>query len=454
MDNSEKIIFLPSKTPIGKWCLAISKSPLYKSLIRKANSWKRLFRWEILFGLPRTGTHQFPAMQRLSIQKGHAFMLVYSITSKQTFEELKPIYNQIREIKAEQQNETPILLMGCKLDEAACREVTENLGKQLATQWSCAWIETSAKNNTNIREAFQELLKLDRKRQFNFNVDQDGHLLDETNGPPTPSSPSPHGGKRSTPNSNSSTTTNSGSSPNMTETNVSGPVLTRPTTPVLQGSKNSRTSIMSTSSSSTSNVKKGSRTTIDQSDHAVNTSGSKKASDASSARTSTRKCLIMWKRQGFSHSMLSFFPFVSFVDVYLFFYDGCEHPTPNLPHWKQQLISVFLFFVFSKKKKIRLLHRSSISLAIPFNCSSHWFDDHGFSLGERVDRIKWRERWASETSVSYESAFRSSSRSCSRWSVFILHRPAREDVRPYRLVLTIDFVHWILLSLPRTQSVL
>ena len=28
--------------------------------------------------------------------------------------------------------------------------------------------------------------------------------------------------------------------------------------------------------------------------------------------------------------------------------------------------------------------------------------------------------------------------------VFILHRPAREDVKPYRLVLTIDFVDWIL----------
>ena len=236
-------------------------------------------------------------MQRLSIQKGHAFILVYSITSKQTFEELKPIYTQIREIKAEQQNETPILLMGCKLDEAACREVTENLGKQLASQWSCAWIETSAKNNTNIREAFQELLKLDRKRQFNFNVDQDGHLLEESNGQPTPSSPSPHVGKRSAANSNASTTTNNGSSPTMIETNTTGPILTRPTTPVLQGSKTSRTSIMSTSSSSTSNVKKGSRTTIDQSDLAVNATSSKKASDASSARTSTRKCLVMWKRE-------------------------------------------------------------------------------------------------------------------------------------------------------------
>lgn len=42
-----------------------------------------------------TGSHQFPAMQRLSISRGHAFILVYSITSRQSLEELKPIYQQV-----------------------------------------------------------------------------------------------------------------------------------------------------------------------------------------------------------------------------------------------------------------------------------------------------------------------------------------------------------------------
>ncbi|CAF1584953.1 unnamed protein product, partial [Adineta steineri] len=220
-----------------------------------------------------TGTHQFPAMQRLSIQKGHAFMLLYSITSKPTLEELKPIYDQIREIKADQQCDTPILLMGCKSDEAACREVTENLGKQLASYWSCAWIETSAKTNSNIREAFQELLKLDKKRQFNFNVDQDGHLLEENGGTPTPSSPALHGNKRiTTTNSSSSATTNSGSNQNITETTTAGAVITRPTTPVLHGNKTNRPS-----ATSSLNTKKSSRT----------------SPDTSSNRGSARKCLIM-----------------------------------------------------------------------------------------------------------------------------------------------------------------
>ncbi|CAM4901115.1 unnamed protein product [Rotaria socialis] len=236
-----------------------------------------------------TGTHQFPAMQRLSIQKGHAFMLLYSITSKQTLEELKPIYNQIREIKADQQYDTPILLMGCKLDEAACREVTENLGKQLASFWSCAWIETSAKTNTNIREAFQELLKLDKKRQFNFNVDQDGHLIEENNSTPTPSSPSNHNRKRiAAANSCSSTTTNSGSNPNITETTtVTGVVTTRPETPVLHGNKTNRLS-----NSSTTKIKTTSRSLNGQTD-LIGNSKNTSTPDTPSNRVPTRKCMIM-----------------------------------------------------------------------------------------------------------------------------------------------------------------
>ena len=45
-----------------------------------------------------TGSHQFPAMQRLSISKGHAFILVFSICSRQSLEELKPILELINEV--------------------------------------------------------------------------------------------------------------------------------------------------------------------------------------------------------------------------------------------------------------------------------------------------------------------------------------------------------------------
>ena len=40
-----------------------------------------------------------PAMQRLNISKGHAFILVFSVTSRQSLEELRPTWEIIREIK-------------------------------------------------------------------------------------------------------------------------------------------------------------------------------------------------------------------------------------------------------------------------------------------------------------------------------------------------------------------
>lgn len=71
-----------------------------------------------------TGSHQFPAMQRLSISKGHAFILVYSVSSRQSLEELRPIWELIREIKGPDLSQIPVMLTGNKCDESAeLREV-------------------------------------------------------------------------------------------------------------------------------------------------------------------------------------------------------------------------------------------------------------------------------------------------------------------------------------------
>lgn len=111
-----------------------------------------------------TGSHQFPAMQRLNIQKGHAFILVYSVTSLQSLEELRSVYKEIVEIKCQGENRIiPMILVGNKVDDTAARVVTTTTGDGMAEQMNCAFMETSAKTNTNIKEAFQELLKLDPK---------------------------------------------------------------------------------------------------------------------------------------------------------------------------------------------------------------------------------------------------------------------------------------------------
>ncbi|XP_006012715.1 GTP-binding protein Di-Ras2 [Latimeria chalumnae] len=117
-----------------------------------------------------TGSHQFPAMQRLSISKGHAFILVYSITSRQSLEELKPIYEQICQIKGDVEC-IPIMLVGNKSDESQNREVDSSEGDSMAKKWKCAFMETSAKTNHNVKELFQELLTLEKRRTVSLQID-------------------------------------------------------------------------------------------------------------------------------------------------------------------------------------------------------------------------------------------------------------------------------------------
>ncbi|KAI1720003.1 ras family domain-containing protein [Ditylenchus destructor] len=117
-----------------------------------------------------TGSHQFPAMQRLSISKGHAFVIVYSVTSRQSLEELGPIILTLKEVKGEQIVEVPIMLVGNKKDESQKREVSIETGQKLAERWGCGFIETSAKTNENITELFQNLLALEKKRQLTLSV--------------------------------------------------------------------------------------------------------------------------------------------------------------------------------------------------------------------------------------------------------------------------------------------
>nr|CAH7734069.1 unnamed protein product [Callosobruchus chinensis] len=118
-----------------------------------------------------TGSHQFPAMQRLSISKGHAFILVYSVCSRQSLEELRPIFEAIKEIKGPDISQIPIMLTGNKCDESAeLREVSTSEGQAQAAEWGVSFMETSAKTNHNVKQLFQELLNLEKSRNVSLQV--------------------------------------------------------------------------------------------------------------------------------------------------------------------------------------------------------------------------------------------------------------------------------------------
>lgn len=108
------------------------------------------------------GGQLYPALQCLKIARGHAFILVYSVTEKQTLEELTPFYELIREIKGGNLHKYPIVLVGNKCDEVR-RELTTLDGAAYALKWNCGFFETSAKKNVNVEELFFELLTQERE---------------------------------------------------------------------------------------------------------------------------------------------------------------------------------------------------------------------------------------------------------------------------------------------------
>jgi len=125
-----------------------------------------------------TGSHQFPAMQRLSISKGNAFVLIYSVTSRQSLEELGPIILMLKEVKGDEIADIPIMLVGNKKDESR-REVSEEVGTRLAARWGCGHIETSAKNNENITQLFQQLLSMEKRRTLTLITEESNANADK-----------------------------------------------------------------------------------------------------------------------------------------------------------------------------------------------------------------------------------------------------------------------------------
>ena len=62
--------------------------------------------------LDTAGVEQFESMRDIYIRNGQGFILVFSITSKQTFIDIKTLRNQICRVKATEK--VPIILVGNK----------------------------------------------------------------------------------------------------------------------------------------------------------------------------------------------------------------------------------------------------------------------------------------------------------------------------------------------------
>lgn len=108
------------------------------------------------------GQERFHSITSNYYNGSHAIAIVYDITSRQSFENVRKWINDINDLASP----TVVkLLVGNKTDLEEKRVVRREEGQMLADSLGIPFIETSAKSSDNVKEMFTQMCRAIAKRQ-------------------------------------------------------------------------------------------------------------------------------------------------------------------------------------------------------------------------------------------------------------------------------------------------
>ena len=103
------------------------------------------------------GQERFRTVVATYFRGAHGILLLYDVTNKDSFKNLE---SWLIEIEKNAKEKVLKILIGNKCDLTDDREITSDEGKAFALRNGMEFMETSAKMNTNVTEAFETLGKL------------------------------------------------------------------------------------------------------------------------------------------------------------------------------------------------------------------------------------------------------------------------------------------------------
>ena len=115
----------------------------------------------------------------LFLKKADAFILVYDITLRQSFDNLYKYYNKFKFALTDLEdkyNKKILYLIGNKYDLKINRIVNENEARDLANKYNAKYMEVSAKNGLNIDRLFEYVIQDILKREENSSSDSSGNV--------------------------------------------------------------------------------------------------------------------------------------------------------------------------------------------------------------------------------------------------------------------------------------
>lgn len=118
------------------------------------------------------GQEKYRSLAPMYYRGAAAAIIVYDITSLQSFKKCK---NWVKELQSYGPEDIVLVVAGNKVDLVDQREVDTAVASQYANEIGALFIETSAKSNTNVAKAFEQIstrLKPD-SRDNDFALDPD-----------------------------------------------------------------------------------------------------------------------------------------------------------------------------------------------------------------------------------------------------------------------------------------
>jgi len=121
---------------------------------------------------------EYSALRDQYMRTGQGFICTYSITSRQSYDEIHEFREQILRVK--DADKVPMVLCGNKCDLEHERQVTTAESQDKAKEWQVPFYETSALARINVEEAFFDLVREIRRENRGGPADKNNKKTTKT----------------------------------------------------------------------------------------------------------------------------------------------------------------------------------------------------------------------------------------------------------------------------------
>lgn len=116
---------------------------------------------EVCVQITDTAGHEdYVSVRETFLRNGEGFLAVFSLTDRDSFTHLTELCAQVKLAKGLSPPQLPFLVVGNKRDLEGARVVTRAEAQELAAELGVHYMESSARNNENVSEAFLKITGL------------------------------------------------------------------------------------------------------------------------------------------------------------------------------------------------------------------------------------------------------------------------------------------------------